>query len=99
MAREDKGGLEPQGEPSSRLDDLERRLEAAFRQLEGRGDAAAASEGESLRTRRARLHQQALSGRPGPSLLREIESLTDEIDRWVAHIDQSAAHHTQRTVR
>ncbi len=99
MAREDKPTAGPAGAPASHLDELERRLDTAFRQLEGRGDEAAASEGHSLRTRRAQLHQQVLSGSAGPSVGREIASLTDAIDQWVARIDQSQAHHTQRTVR
>ena len=99
MAREDKPTIDQAGAPANRLDELERRLEAAFRQLEGRGDDAAASEGRSLRTRRAQLHQQVLGGKAGPSVGRELESLTDAIDQWVARIDQSQAHHTQRTVR
>ncbi|MBV8535644.1 MAG: hypothetical protein JO128_08635, partial [Alphaproteobacteria bacterium] len=37
-----------------RLDELEQRLEGAFRNLSGRGSVAA-REGESLRARRARL--------------------------------------------
>ncbi len=99
MAREDKPTVDPTSAPSGRLDELERRLETAFRQLEGRGDDGAASEGQSLRTRRAQLHQQLLSGKAGPSVGREIESLTDAIDQWVARIDRSQTHHTQRTVR
>ena len=109
MATEDKSPAErpgvgrpdadPQAAPASRLEALERRLDTAFRQIEGRGDEAAVDEGRSLRTRRARLHQQVLSGGADPGVLHEVESLTDAIDQWVARIDQSQAHGTRRTIR
>ncbi len=103
MARHDQSGSPADDSPGSsssehRLDDLERRLEAAFQRLEGR-DAAAAREGETLRQRRARLRERVQGGAGGASVLGEIESLTDAIDRWVSHIDQSQAQDTRRTLR
>lgn len=99
MAREDRTDVEHDDATTSRLDDLERRLDAALRRLEGRGDAAATREGESLRARRARLHERVTGGADGAGVLGEIESLTDAIDRWVTHVDQKQAQDTQRTTR
>lgn len=73
---------------ADRLDDLDRRLAAAFGRLSGRGNAAAEREGETLRARRARLREQTQQGAASTSVLGEIEALTDAIDDWVSRVDQ-----------
>lgn len=73
---------------ADRLDDLDRRLTAAFHRLSGRGDAAAEREGESLRTRRARLRAQTQGGSSGTSVLGEIEALSNAVDNWMSRLDE-----------
>lgn len=78
----------PDHPATGRLDDLERRLAAAYGRLAGRGDAAAEREGDALRTRQARLHEQLRDGHNSAGVLGEIEALSDAIDNWVSRLDQ-----------
>lgn len=98
MASDDKHP-EPHRGSTTRLDDLEQRLDSAFRRLGRAGDGGIASHGESLRARRARLHARVQGGADDASVANELDSLTDEIDRWVTHVDQAFATGSERTVR
>lgn len=98
MASEDKH-VEPQRSSAARLADLEQRLDSAFGRLGRAGDRGIASHGESLRARRARLHARVQAGTDDASVANELESLTDEVDRWVTHVDQTFATGTARTIR
>jgi len=84
--------------PARRLDELERRLEGAFRDLAGRGSVAA-HEGESLRARRARLREELQAGSPDSSVLGEIEALSDAIEAWIGRLDRDQTRDDVRTAR
>ncbi len=84
--------------PARRLDELEHRLEGAFRDLSGRGSVAA-HEGESLRARRARLREQLQGGREDPGVLGEIEALSDAIEAWIGRLDRDQARDDVRSTR
>jgi hypothetical protein len=73
---------------AGRLDDLDRRLAAAYGRLSGRGGAAAEREGDALRARHARLHEQVKGGPDSSSVLGEIEALSAAIDDWVSRLDR-----------
>jgi hypothetical protein len=82
-----------------RLDELERRLEGAFRNLSGHGSVTA-REGESLRARRARLREQLQGSGPiDPSVVGEIEALSDAIETWIGRLDRDQTRDEVRTAR
>ena len=84
--------------PHRRLDELDQRLEGAFRTLSGRGSVAT-REGESLRARRARLREQLRAGSTDPSVTGEIEALSDEIEAWIGRLDRDQTRDDMRTAR
>jgi hypothetical protein len=86
MDKQDTAGV-----PARRLEELERRLEGAFRDLAGRGSVAA-REGESLRARRARLREQLQAGSSGSGVLGEIEA-------WIGRLDRDQTRDDVRTAR
>jgi hypothetical protein len=93
MDKQDTAGV-----PARRLEELERRLEGAFRDLAGRGSVAA-REGESLRARRARLREQLQAGSSGSGVLGEIEALSDAIEAWIGRLDRDQTRDDVRTAR
>ncbi|HTP82327.1 MAG TPA: hypothetical protein VMQ11_05255 [Alphaproteobacteria bacterium] len=79
-----------------RLDELEQRLEGAFRSLSGHSSVAA-REGESLRARRARLREQLQGGSTDPSVTGEINALSEEIEAWIGRLDRDQTRDDVRT--
>ncbi len=86
------------GGPAHRLDELERRLEGAFRSLSGRGSVEA-REGESLRARRRRLRDQLQAGSTDPSVTGELEALSEEIEAWIGRLDRNQTKDDMRAAR
>ncbi len=82
--------------PARRLDELDHRLDTAFRSLSGRGSVAV-REGESLRARRARLREQLQGHNEDPGVLGEIEALSDAIEAWIGRLDRDQTRDEVRT--